>query len=291
MKAGLDYIYQSRLQRNLYLQFTFSDSITSNINASNTGNSLASSLLTLPATFTAQTPDLAEDYFSMTLWSGYVQDSWKAWSNLTVNFGLRYEYIPGINMLDDRLANGLDIPNQKYIIAAASVPACTTTFANPCIPGGIGSVTHNSNIVFPPGQKVGPPISDNIAPRLGLAYQPNPKTALNGGEGIFYDTITARSQWVQNNIEGPTWPWTTGISAQQTNFSQGGFWPGAAQNPLTKITSLEGNFPNPVVAASPWLTTGGTTIGTPPLAWPPLKAARRESSSSAQRSSFDATSA
>ena len=263
MKAGVDYIYQNRLQRNLLQQFTFSDVITSNINATNTGNSLVSALLGLPATFTAQTPDLGEDYFSMALWSGFVQDSWKARPNLTLNFGLRYEYIPGINMLDSRLANSLDIPNQRYVISAASVPACTATFVNPCIPGGIGSVSHNSNIFFSPGQKVGPPISDNFAPRLGFAYQWSPKTVINGGAGLFYDTITARSQWVQNNIEGPTWPWTTGISAQQTNFQQNNLWPGSPQNPLTKITSLEGNFPNPVVAATPWLTTGGGFVSQP----------------------------
>jgi hypothetical protein len=123
MKASVDYIYQNRLQRNLYQQFTFSDSVTSNINAANTGNSLASALLGLPATFTAQTPDLGEDYFSMALWSGYVQDSWKARLNLTLNFGLRYEYVPGINMLDNRLAKNLDIPHQTYTIAAGLGPS------------------------------------------------------------------------------------------------------------------------------------------------------------------------
>src|SRR6202042_345925 len=81
LKFGVDYLYQNRLQRNLYQQFTFSDSVTSNINATNTGNSLASSLLGFPATFTAQTPDLSEDYFNMTLWAGYVTDSWKARPN------------------------------------------------------------------------------------------------------------------------------------------------------------------------------------------------------------------
>ena len=43
-------------------------------------------------------------------------------------------------------------------------------------------------------------------------------------------------------------PWT------QTT---GGIWPGATGNPLTFITNLEGNFPNPVVAASPWTSAGG----------------------------------
>ena len=263
LKAGVDYIYQNRLQRNLYQQFTFSDSVTSNVNASKTGNSLAGAELGLPATFTAQNPVYSEDFFSMSLWSGYVQDSWKATSKLTLNLGLRYDYLPAIHMLNDRLANALDIPNAKYIIQK-NVNACTTTFTNPCIPGGIGSVPHNSNIVFANGdQQVGAPINDNIGPRFGFAYQAYDKTVVNGGVGILYDTITARSQWVQNNIEGPTWPWTTGISSQQVNFSQSGTWPGGPGNPLTLITDLEGNFPNPVIAATPWLTTGGGYVSAP----------------------------
>lgn len=262
-KGGVDYIYQNRLQRNLYQQFTFNDSTTSNVNASKTGNSAASALLGLPATFTALTPDNSEDFFSMSLWSFYLQDSWKAMPKLTINYGLRYDYIPAIHMLNRRLANGLDIPRQRYIIQK-QVPACGSAFTNPCIPGGIASVPYNSNIVFADGtQQVGPPIKDNFGPRFGFAYQTTPRTVVNGGVGILYDTITARSQWVQNNIEGPTWPWTTGISNQQVNFSQGGVWQGGAGNPLVPITSLEGNFPNPVIAPSPWLTTGNGYVSEP----------------------------
>jgi Carboxypeptidase regulatory-like domain len=263
-KGGVDYIYQNRLQRNLFQQFTFTDAVTSNINQTDpatklaTGNSLVSALLGSPATFTAQTPSNAEVYFNMQLWSGYLQDSWKATPNLTLNFGIRYEYLPSIQMLDKRLANVLDIPNQTYTISASSVPACSSTFANPCIPGGINSVPFNDHIKFGNGSPLaGPSISDNIGPRLGFAYAWGEKTVINGGAGIFYDTITARSQWVQNNIEGPTWPWTIGISNQQTNIQTGGFWPGSPQNPVTLVTNLEGNFPNPVVASSPWLTIGG----------------------------------
>jgi len=260
LKAGLDYIYQNRLQRNLSQQFTFSDAVTSNINQSNTGNSLASALLAAPATFTASTPKNAEVFFNLQLWAGYIQDSWKVKPNLTLNFGVRYEYIPQIGMLNNRLANSLDLPNQTYTISASTVAACTTTFVNPCIPGGIESVPYNDHIKFAHDQQqAGPAIGDNIGPRFGFSYSWGDKTVINGGAGIFYDTITARSQWVQNNIEGSTWPWTTGISNQQANFQQGGFWPGSPQNPLTLITNLEGNFPNPVVAQSPWLTSGGYT--------------------------------
>jgi Carboxypeptidase regulatory-like domain len=264
MKAGMDYIYTNRLQRDTYQQFTFSDSITSNINASKTGNSLAGAILGFPSAFTAHSPDNAEDYFSMGLWAGYAQDSWKVTPKLTINIGLRYEYVPAIHMLDHRLANGLDIPNQKYIISASSVAACSTPFVNPCIPGGLSSVSHSNNIVFANNtQQVGPPIKDNWAPRFGFAYQTSSKTVVNGGVGLFYDTITARSQWVQNNIEGPTWPWTTGISAQQENFTQNNVWPGGPGNPLVAITSLEGGSTTPVVASNPWLTTGGGYVTQP----------------------------
>jgi hypothetical protein len=252
MKTGVDYIYQNRLQRDLDQQFTFSDAVTSNINQTNTCNSLASALLAAPATFTAQTPSFAEDYFNTQL------------PQLTLNFGLRDEFVPQIHILDNRLANGLDIPNQTYTISASSVAVCSATVVNPCIPGGMGAVPFNNHIAFANNrQQGGPSISDNTGPRLGFAYAWGEKTVVNGGAGIFYDSITARSQWVQNNIEGPTWPWTTGISNQQTNILQNSFWPGSTQNVLTLITNLEGNFPNPVVASSPWLTIGGGYVSQP----------------------------
>lgn len=261
VKGGMDYMYTNRLQRNLYQQYTFSDSTTSNLNKSKTGNSLASALLALPATFTAQTPTYAEDYFNITQWSGYLQDSWKITPKLTVNIGLRYDYLPAIHMLDHRLANSLDIFNKKYIISASSVPACGATFSNPCIPGGIASVPYNDHIVFANNtQQVGWPIKDNWGPRFGFAWQVAPSTVINGGYGVFYDTITARSQYVQNNIEGPTWPWTTGISSVQYNVTKSGIWPGGTGNPLTTVTQVSNV---PAVAASPWLTTGGGYVTKP----------------------------
>jgi len=265
LKAGGDFMYQNRLQRNLFQQFTFADAQTSNISAANTGNSLVSALLGYPNTFTGQQPDLAEDYFSMTLWDGYIADSWKIRPNLTLNIGIRYEYLPGIHMLNNRLANGFDIPNANYIIAATSVPACPAppAFTNPCISGGIAAVPHNDHITFSPGQKVGPAISDNIGPRFGFSYPPRSKMVVNGGIGMFFDTITARSQWVQNNIEGPTWPWTIGISGLSTNIAVNNFWPGSPQNPLVSITYLNSNFPNPQVAPSPWTSNGGGYVQAP----------------------------
>jgi hypothetical protein len=193
-----------------------------------------------------------------------VQDEWKVRANFTVNLGLRYDYLPKIVPLNSRLSNGLNLFSQQYLVSASSVAACTTPFADPCIPGGISSVPFNSHIAFMGQQSVTPPaVTDNWGPRIGLAWQLLPNTVLRAGYGLYYDTVSARSQYAQNDIEGPTWPWTIGINAQQANVPSGGLWPGSSGNPLTLITNLEGNFPNPTVQSSPWTTNGGGYINSP----------------------------
>ena len=78
--------------------------------------------------------------------AGFVEDSWKANSRLTVNAGLRYDIF--------------EIPQ-------------------PPMPNTLTSLTsyYTSTINIPKGQ---------FAPRLGLAYQLTPKTVLRTGYGMFY---------------------------------------------------------------------------------------------------------
>jgi hypothetical protein len=258
IKAGMQFIYVNRLQNNLFQQYTFADSQTSNIGAAKTGNSLASALLGLPNGYTGQLPQYAQVYFRYNVWAGYIQDEWKLRPNLTVTAGIRYDYLGKIVPLNARLSNSLDLFGQKWLIGASSVGACATPFADPCIPGGLSSVPFSDHIVLTGEKSAGPPaIGDNVAPRVGLAWQFMKDTVLRAGYGLFFDTVSARSQYAQNTVEGPTWPWTTGIGTQSANIQVGGIWPGTPTNPLTSITNLEGSFPNPVVAASPWTSAGG----------------------------------
>lgn len=256
IKFGAQFIYVNRLQNNLYQQFTFSDSQTSNLGKKGTGNSLASALLGLPADFTAENPKYAEVFFRFNVWAGYLQDQWKIRPNLTLTYGLRYNYLNKIHPLNDRLSNGLNLFSQQYLIGASSVPACGATFTNPCIPGGLSSVPYHDHIIMTGERSVGPPaVADNWAPRAGIAWQFRPDTVLRLGYGVFYDTVSARSQYAQNDIEGATWPWTKGFNSEPQNVSANGIWPGGPGNPLTLITDLEGHFPNPVVAPSPWTSS------------------------------------
>jgi len=257
VRFGAQFVYVNRLQNNLYQQFNFSDAQTSNLGAAHTGNSLASALLGLPSAFTAEDPRYAEVYFRYNTWSGYIQDEWKLRPNFTVNLGFRYDYLPKIVPLNDRLSNGLNLFGQQYLIGAKSVAACGTTFVDPCIPGGISSVPYNDHIVFTGERSVVPPsVADNWGPRIGIAWQFAPNTVLRAGYGLFYDTVAARSQYAQNDIEGVTWPWTKGFNGQSQNVTNSaGVWAGGPGNPLTYITDLEGHFRNPVVPPTPWTSS------------------------------------
>ena len=259
IRAGYQYIYVNRFQSNLSQTYGFQDAQTSNIGAARTGNSLASALLGFPATYTGQQPDYGEVFLKFSTHAAYVQDEWKLRPNLTLTWGLRYDYLPKIDLLNKRLSSALDLFHQQYLVGAKSVPACSSTqVINPCIPGGIESVPFRQNIVFTDERVVAPKgVSDNIGPRLGLAWQFREGWVLRAGYSLLYDTVSARSQYAQNTIEGSVWPWSTGIGNQQANVAASGIWPGAPSNPLTPITSLVGAFPNPIVAASPWVNAGG----------------------------------
>src|SRR4051812_23518243 len=227
IKTGAQFIYVNRLQTNLSQSFSFSDAQTSNLGASRTGNSLASALLAVPSGYSAQAPQYGEVFLRFNVWSGYIQDEWKIRPNLTVNLGLRYDYLPRVVPLNDRIASALNLFTQQYLVGATSVPACGNPVSVPCIPGGISSVPFNSQIAFTGERNLVPPaVSDNWGPRIGIAWNFARNTVLRAGYGFFYDTVSARSQYAQNNIEAATWPWTTGINQQSANLPVSGIWAG-----------------------------------------------------------------
>jgi outer membrane receptor protein involved in Fe transport len=244
LKFGAEYIWAQRFQSNTFQQFGFVNGTTALIGTPATGNSLASALLGLPNAFSAQNPIDGAVNFRLSSWAFYAQDEWKVTPTLTLNVGLRYDLLTQPSPLNHRLSNALDISTGNLLIGADSIAACGATPVNPCIPGGINSVPHNDHIKFVGRDAFMPqPVRDNIGPRIGVAWQVLPKTVLRAGYGIFYETMTARSQFTQNDIEGAGWPWTTGF---------GGSANAQGSNVLTPITSLVGSFPNPVSRPNPW---------------------------------------
>jgi len=129
--------------------------------------------------------------------SAFVQDDWKVRSNLTLNFGLRWEYN---SMLNDTVGNMTAIwPN---LLATVPVPPTEATTSGPGLVGWV--VPQNTNPLYgtPPAGvyqvdnnnsiESHPPYT-NFGPRIGFAWQPTGKGNLvvRGGFGMFYDRVQA----------------------------------------------------------------------------------------------------
>ena len=114
----------------------------------------------------------------------YVQDSWRAQSNLTVDFGMRYALYPAVVDRNDVLTNF--IPS---LYNAGSAPTLTATGS--VVPGtgdplnGIVVAAQNS----PHGRAIYQFDKNNFQPRVGVAWDTfgDGRTIMRGGYGIYYD--------------------------------------------------------------------------------------------------------
>jgi Carboxypeptidase regulatory-like domain len=106
-------------------------------------------------------------------YSGFFQDDWRATRNLTVNFGVRYEFSSVPQEANDLLGN-FD-PNL-----------------------GMVQVGHQISSLYNPDHK-------NFGPRFGFAWDigGSGRTVLRGGGGLIYETVNWQSFVAFNNAFGP----------------------------------------------------------------------------------------
>jgi outer membrane receptor protein involved in Fe transport len=188
--------------------FTFTGFFTSElINGTpvpGTGLDFADFLLGLPQQTSAQF-GANSYYFRGNSWDVFMQDEWKVTGNLTLNLGLRYEYVSPFREKNNRLVN-LDAAPGFSAVAAV-------------LPGQSGPFTG----VFP--VMLVEPDRNNFAPRVGVAWKPFAKTVVRAGYGINYNTGQYSSIAQQLAFQPP-------FSFTQTNVASAG-------TPLT----LESGFP------------------------------------------------
>lgn len=256
-KIGVQYTNVQRVQQNTYQDFSFSTNVTyypSNTKGlcplstltctTQTGNIFATTLLGFPSSYTGYVPQQSMDDFSLGFYSGYAQDEWRVMPKLTMEFGIRYDYLPVPKVLNGRVSAELDLWHQNYIIGAKSVPDCSQVQQNPCIPGsGFANVAENNHILYSGFNKSF--LADKaslVEPRMGFAYSLRENMVIRGGYGLFFDALPARSQYAQNQLDAAYWPWATGFTGNANAV-------GAA---LTPFSSVEGHFAQPVTPASPW---------------------------------------
>lgn len=155
-------------------------------------------------------------------YSGFVQDDWRLSKNLTLNFGVRYEF-SSVPQEANNLLGNFD-PN-----------------------AGLVQVGHQISHLYNPDHK-------NFGPRAGFAWDigGNGRTVLRGGGGLIYETVNWQSFIAFNNAFGPG-SVPTGAPIDSSGTTSGGT--------ITTGNVTVKNFLNPIPWDSPTSSLyGGSTI-------------------------------
>ncbi len=169
-----------------------------------TGNAFADFLLGFPATSSIAYGN-ADKYFRTSWIDTFANDDWRIKSNLTINFGLRWDFQQPVSELYNRLVN-LNI-GPDFTSAA---PVCATASSG-CLQAS--QVGYPDSLVRPNYRE--------FQPRIGIAWRPltGHSTVVRAGYGLYYNTSVYQSL--------ATW------MAQQAPLSYSVTQPNSLTNPFT----------------------------------------------------------
>jgi len=201
----------SRLQTNTFMPFrqgsTWAFAGLSGF-LSGSPTTLSWTPLTIPAGSPGAGPAYANRDLRDIELTPYIQDDWKVSSKLTVNMGLRWEFI----------SNPVDVHNDLFAITNF---ATATNFTN--VPNAFqGNLTWK-----------------NFDPRAGFAFDPfkDHKTSIRGGIGIYHDLILP-SNYILAYWDQP--PWTTYQVGQSVPGTTPALFPAIPTSGKPAITSSPG---------------------------------------------------
>lgn len=162
--------------------FTFSNSATATPDDPNAGSAFASFLLGAVTTASAYIP--LETDLRFPKYGVFAQDEWSVRNNLTISFGLRWDYMPPMYEVHDYLTSFQ--PN----------------LVNPGADGTLGALAYaaknGNNRSFQDAWRKG------FGPRLGIAYQLNPKTVIRASSGIVYANSGNQVPFTTTGADGYT---------------------------------------------------------------------------------------
>ncbi len=160
----------------------------------------------------------------------YIQDNWRVNEKLTLNLGVRYDGESPYSDTKNHLS---------YFDPNVSSPVANATFPN--LKGGLqyaGVGGHPSNVYTRQ--------HNNVAPRLGFAYSPQPSTVLRGGGGISFAPLE-----ITNNAVG-TAPNLGYASSTNWNTTTDGYTP---------VNLLRNPYPQGLVQPKGNALGAGTQLG------------------------------
>ena len=161
-------------------------------------------------------------HFRGNSWDVFAQDEWKLRGNLTLNLGVRYEYVSPFTETNNRIVN-LDIAPGFTAVA-------------PVQPDQNGAYTGGFPVTLVN------PDRNNFSPRLGIAWKAKAKTVIRAGYGINYNTGAYQGIVQQLAFQPPfSFTQTNVESSSATLTLQNGF-PAAASGTVTNNYGIDRNY-------------------------------------------------
>ena len=153
--------------------FSFTKNFTQgpdpNVGGSTAGDSFASFLLGYPSAANATIPTPYNIFTSY--YGAYAQDDFRVTPNLTLNFGLRWEFEAGLREHDNHMVVGFDRTAVSPLQASSGIP----------VTGGLMFAGVNG---APDHQ--GDPSARKFAPRVGFAWTATRTSVIRGGYGRYF---------------------------------------------------------------------------------------------------------
>jgi trimeric autotransporter adhesin len=213
--------------------FVFSGENTSQLDSSGnpvpgTGYDFADFLLGLPQQTSEQFG--GTNYFHGNYWDLYAQDEWKMRANLTLNLGVRYEYVSPLTELNNHLVN-LDL-SPGVLVQTPGLPLQVT----PVQPGQTGPYFGSV-----PASLVRPD-RNNLAPRIGFAWKPLKNTVVRGGYGINYNTGAYQGIALQLALQPPFATAATNVQTAPGELTLQSGFPQPAPGAITNSYAVNPNY-------------------------------------------------
>jgi len=194
----------------------------------NSGYDFADFLLGLPQSTSVQFGD--DNYhFRGHYWDLYAQDEWKIRGNLTLNFGVRYEYVSPFTELHNQIAN-LDL-SPGVLNPLSGAPAVSIV-----LPGQTGPYSGSlpTSLLRPD--------RNNVAPRIGIAWKPLSKTVVRAGYGINYNTGAYQTIVQQLAFQPPFSTAETNIQTATGELTLQNGFPTPAPGSITNTFAVNPNY-------------------------------------------------
>jgi hypothetical protein len=188
-----------------------------------TGSDFADFLLGFPQKTHVQ---YSNDAFSFhgNAWNVYLLDDWRIAKNVSLNLGLRYEYVSPFSEAHNRLVT-LDAPPDFAKVAV--VPA-----------GGIGPFSGP----FP--NTIVSPDRNNFAPRIGVAWRAAERLILRAGYSIDYDTSLYNPLAPQLALQPPFAFGQTGMASNGQPLTLTNGFPALQPDAVTNDFAVTRNLPS-----------------------------------------------